>query len=1398
MVGGQQTDAGQDDDQVRSQIAMNALELFDPITARWFARCIGAPTLVQQAAWPLIARGEHTLVSAPTGTGKTLSAFLVFIDKLMRELRIGTLRQELQLIYVSPLKSLAGDIRENLRRPLEGIAQETLLNDIFADVALLDIAIRTGDTLQSERQRMVKKPPHILITTPESLFLMLTAKSGQSVLHTAKWIIIDELHALIDTKRGAHLMLSIARLDKLCASPLQRIGLSATIEPLNRAAEYLSPEKVAIAAPKMRKEVSLIITSPTRDTNEIKKDAAWQEIAKSVYEHCQKSRSVIAFVEGRAYAEKLAYYVTELGGEGFARTHHGSLSKEQRLEVETALRSGNLRLLCATSSMELGIDVGEIDQVFQIGCPRSISSTMQRLGRAGHNPNRVSSMYIFPRMPVESLFSGLTAEVVRKGGVEHSHPPRLCLDVLAQHLVSMASVRGYDLEEVMGILPRAYPFREVTMEDVREVLRMLAGDHEHDRDIPVRPRVLYDRIHDRVEPDSYSRMLAVSAGGTIPDKGLYAAKTENGVKLGELDEEFVYESRVGDRFLLGSFAWQIARIQKDTVTVVPAATPGARIPFWKGETGGRRLKTGFAYGEILRDLTRAEEAGTLLEALYALGLDEGAAKGALEFAKRQIAATGTLPDDRTLIVEHYRDEAGNPQMMVHSIFGRPVNEPLGILAMEAAKRQTGMNINFVADDDGFLLFPYEDRLLPERLLQSVPPQTAGAILQAVLPLTPVYSMAFRYNAARALMMGIKNAGRQPLWVQRMRSAQMLDTLVNSERHPLVRETRRECLEDYWDVSGVEQILNAIQSGEIRVVELYPETPSPMSLTLRRQTEASMMYEYVPTPSGVFVAVEEALNKAQLIDPAPQQLKQVSERARLPENEAQLHTLLMIEGDLMAGEVDVPPEWLETLEQREQAKYIEPGLWIAAEQEEEYEAALKGGDRDAKAHILRRLLRYRGPQDAAQVAQRYSFPEEAAREALVSLCQSGSAVDYQGLYYHAQLFDRAVKETVNMRRRQIKTLPPERYAALLASRLYRPSPPKEQLEAAFKALCGIPFPPGWWESILLPKRVGGYRPELLDALLAQGHLFWRITPDAELCFHLYEDIDWDGDPVQAGAMLQDRERLVLDALLKRGASFSHSLSSLLGDSAVQNTLLHLAEKGLIRADSFVPIRQWLSGGQNAQATARRRVNARVLAATSGRWELMRPLKELPMEQQLERAFDRCILLCRETSQGLPWEEAVKLLRLWEYTGRVRRGYFIEGLSGMQFIRDSDFAGVMQALEQPSDDIVWLPASDPMQPYGKYLAHNPDRSFMNLPGNVVALRAGFPVAVFERQGKTLRVFDLNPLPDALHIFVQEYAGRRIFPSLSRLTLKEYPQEAADALQNAGFKKEMQDYVLYRGYR
>ncbi len=1370
----------------------HSLELFQTDTRHWFEGALGTPTLVQKQAWPEIASGRHTLVSAPTGTGKTLTAFLIFLDRLLEEALRGQLNQELQLIYISPLKSLAGDIRENLRRPMEGIVEERKKSGNFNGQELT-VGIRTGDTTQKERNQMIKKPPHILITTPESLYLMLTSKSGQKILRTAKALIIDELHVMIDTKRGAHLMLSAARLDRLCKKPLQRIGLSATIEPLDLAAKYLAPGEVSIVAPKMNKEIRIEVKSPFSDGSIQGKDSVWKDIAKTVYSYIGGSGSSLAFVEGRAYAEKLAHFINESGGDGFARTHHGSLSKEQRFEVEQALRNGSLKLLCTTSSMELGIDVGEIEQVFQIGCPRSVSSTMQRLGRAGHNPGRVSVMYMFPREAAEGLFCGFTADAARNGKIEYASPPRLCLDVLAQHLVSMACTQEYGVEDVMDILSGAYPFYDVTAEEVKGILRMLAGDYEHERDIPVRPRIIYDRIHDRVSGDAYSRMLAVSAGGTIPDRGLYTVRSESGVRLGELDEEFVFETRIGDRFLLGTFAWQIVNIMRDTVIVSPASPSGARLPFWHGDIKGRRMRTGLVFGEILRRFNQAGSGKAILTELKKLGLDEQTGERALDYLLSQQKSTGIFPDDRTILVEHFMDENSNHQMMVHSVFGRQVNEPLSLLMTEAAKHHVETTINCVADDDGFLLFPYDGKPLPDGLIYEISPQKAGQIVAALLPETPLFNMNFRYNAARALMMGVRNQKRQPLWIQRMKSAQMLSFLVKQENHPILKETKRECLEDFWDLKGLETILYEIQSGKIQIKEMYLETPSPMSLPLRRQTEASMMYDYSPTPQNIHEAAKEALHEAAGITPEPEHLASVSRRLHLPEDEIQLHTLLMIEGDLEAGELDIPIEWLEFLASEGRALYVEPGLWIAAEHENDYENALVKGQKNAGKRIVQRLLRYRGAKSLEEVAERYLWTDEKTLGILSALCDQGKVILKDGIYYHSELYDRARNETIKSRRKQITTLPPDRYAALMAMRLRISASPFEQLEAAVYGLSDQPFQAQMWETVLLPARVNNYRPELMDSLLAAGKVFWQLGAGFCLTFHQTADIDWTADLSEVCELLEGEEKAVYGALLKHGASFMQRLEEIMGKSPYE-ALFSLAEKGLVSADSLIPVRQLMSRDKLNKGTVRQRVNARTKILLTGRWEVIRPLKDFTVEQMLDRNFDKALIVCRETIKEMTWCAALETLRIWEYTGRVRRGYFIEGLSGIQFIRDKDYAGTMVSLLSPREEVVWLNGADPAQLWGKVLHHQEGKPFLNVQGTAVALRAGTPAAVFERQGRVLRIFDMDCAGEVLAEFVREFMAHRIFPSRNRIVIKEYSKEAESLLRTAGFRRELQDYVLY----
>lgn len=1150
-----------------------------------------------------------------------------------------------------------------------------------------------------------------------------------------------------------------------------------------------------------------------------RRDPVWEELGRIVYKYCQGSRSVIAFVEGRRYAEKLAYYVNLLGGENFARVHHGSLSKEQRLETEMALREGSLRLLCATSSMELGIDVGEIDQVLQVGCPRTVSGTMQRLGRAGHNPGRVSVMYLFPRTAAECISCGMTAQLAREGGVEQLHPPAGCLDVLAQHLVSMAAFGSYEVDEVMEILPRALPFRDITKEDVKAVLKMLAGDYEHEQDIPARPRVLYDRIHDRVEGDGYSRMLAVSAGGTIPDKGLYAVKTEEGVKLGEVDEEFVYETQKGDRFILGSFAWRVVSISRDTVTVVQAPVEGARLPFWKGEIKGRDKRTGEAFGRMLHVLQEAYADGTLTEELERLGLDESAVKLAFGYLERQIKAVGCLADDRMILVEHFRDASGNSQLMFHSVFGRRINAPLALLAAHMIREEFRMEVGSVDEEDGFLVYAYGEQPLPEGVLYRLDPDTCIKTLEILLPETPVFHMAFRYNSARALMMGVKGNGRQPLWAQRLKSAQLLEQVVREKEHPLIRETRRECMQELWDGEGLRQLLSDIRAGVVQVREVYVDVPSPMSLPLQWSQEAAVMYDYAPTPGGIHAAVREALEEEaakgkKLLMPSKEELLKVQEAyGKLPEDAKQLHTLLMTQGDLAAGELDIPVEWLEELVRGGRALYLEQGLWIAAEQGEEYVLALEmpapegqtADDRKkAQLHIVRRMLRYRGAADAKQTAERYGWAEELAEEVLECLCRQNEAVRHERLYYHAVLYRRARMYTLKKRREEAKTCPPQAYAAMLLARMESGAPAQECLEHTLRQYAGMPFPPAYWETIVLPARVKRYRDTMLDAFLAAGEMFWHMDAKGGLCFEYQEDVDWDADVSGRLEELEktgaEKEVRIYKALLERGASFMQPLNRLLDGESAYEALLSLMARGYVCADSFVPVRQWLEIERSKKMAPKRLASMRVKALRAGRWDVVRPLKQAQkaeLEQKLERCFDRSMIISRQTAaaSGISWQEALSVLRVWEYTGQARRGYFVAGMSGAQFVRGKDTAAVMRMLQKPEERLAWVNAADPAQSWGNILPHLPERSFMRVPGTAAACLGGLVVAVLERQGKLLRLFEPGLAGACMEAFARQYHAGQVFAGLKRIVVKEYPAEAKEALAQAGFRREMQDYVLYQ---
>ena len=1366
---------------------MSALDLFSQRTRDWFARAIGSPTPVQAEGWPAIATGRDVLVSAPTGTGKTLTAFLFFLDLLAREAAAdGPLPDGVRVLYISPLKALGNDIRANLRRPLRGLGLEEVVR----------AEVRTGDTSAADRSRMAKHPPQILITTPESLYLLLTSRSGRDMLRGVRAVICDELHAVLSSKRGAHLAVSLARLDALCKRKAQRIGLSATVRPLSLAAAFLTgpdrPEALVIA-PKAEKALDIRVELPAPSFSLLPEKSVWPAIAERAFRESSAVRTTLVFVDGRAQAEKLAHHINLAAGqEQYARTHHGCVSREQRFEAERQLRDGTLRALVCTSSMELGIDVGEIDLVLQVGAPAQVSSMLQRAGRAGHGPGRVSRMIVYPRTEGEALSCALAARAALAGEIERPRMPEMCLDVLAQHLVSMAAAGEYEIGEALALLRGTYPFRELDRETLEGVLSMLAGDFEHERELPARPRLLWDRRAGRVSGDSYTRMLACSSGGTIPDRGWFAVTLADGTRLGELDEEFVFEARQGDKFLLGAFSWRIVEFTRDRVIVEQASPEGAQSPFWRGDAAGRSPETGRYFGALLRSLDEAAATGRLESALAGYPLSPEAREAAARHIARQREAVGCLATDETLVAEHFADEAGDKQLMLHCPLGRRVNRALAMLLREEARRRTGMDVRSYEDDDGVLLWAMGGRDLPDGLAACLPVEGLERVLRAMLPGEPIFSLAFRYAAGRALMLGMRRGARQPLWVQRLRGAETLGAAIARRDHPLLWEAARECLSEWMDLPALEELLRQMRSGQVRLWEIRADLPSPMALPLRRQVEAEMMYEYSPIPSAAVRMAESDAEKARLVVPDAADLAEAS-RGTVAKDRAHLARILAAEGDLAPGDAAAQPEWLEELAAAGEAVWIAPGLWIAPHEEALYAEALREpftAENAALSHVVRRAIRFRGAQTAASLAERYDLPEAVFAALLDALAREGVAVAVGDGFVHRDLYSAAQSAAVRARRRDVATAPAERFAALMAQSVQFSGPAAEQLRAAMPSLCGLELPAALWEEAILPARVSGYRPALLDALLAGGEWFWRLREaDGKLLasFHTIAD---EGEGFVApppGVTLSDDELAILRALEVGGAQFAQRIGARLGGMPVQDALPRLAALGLVRKDGFAPVR-----GLLAKQPSRRRMPS-VRAQDTGRWERCRPLRPLSLQERLQRAFQRGAVLCRETAFGLDWTEALPELRRWEYAARVRRGYFVCGLSGAQFVRTEDHPRVSAFLAAENSRAACLSAIDLAQAWGRVLPHMPGREFLLLPQTAVTLIGGRPAAVWERGGACLRLFEEEAA--AITAFAEAFRAGRIFPARRRVTLREYPREAAPLLERAGFVREMLDYVLER---
>ncbi|MFY9776789.1 MAG: DEAD/DEAH box helicase, partial [Trebonia sp.] len=852
-----------------------ALDGFSPATRAWFEGAFAVPTQAQAQAWRAIGKGDDTLVVAPTGSGKTLAAFLWAIDRLAATPPPADRKRRCRVLYVSPLKALAVDIERNLRSPLTGIRQAS--HRLGLPEPDIGVAIRTGDTAADERRKLASRPPDILITTPESLFLLLTSKARE-ILRGVETVIVDEVHAVAGNKRGAHLALSLERLDALRGPDdggrAQRIGLSATVRPPEEVATFLGgARQVTVVQPASAKRIELEVVVPVEDMTDLetaqglpdedgrddpaRRRSIWPHVEERVLDLIEQHRSTIVFANSRRLAERLCGRLNELAAERsadpdqpvtIARAHHGSVSRQERTDIEEALKAGRLPAVVATSSLELGIDMGAVDLVIQVESPPSVASGLQRVGRAGHNVGDISRGVIFPKYTGDLVQAAVVAGRMHDGAIEELRIPRNPLDVLAQQIVAMTALDDWPVDDLEAVVRRAAPFSGLTRPVLEAVLDMLAGRYPGEEFAGLRPRVVWDRMAGVIHGRPGAQKLAVTSGGTIPDRGLFgvflpAAESKQPRRVGELDEEMVYESRVGDVFVLGASSWRIEDITPDRVLVLPAPGQPGKLPFWHGDTAGRPAELGKAIGAKIRELSKLPDEQAVTQ-LQEAGLDPLAARNMVKYLADQRQATGHVPDDRTLVVERFRDELGDWRVVLHSPYGDRVHAPWALaITARLRERYGGMDVQALHTDDGIIIRVPDSDEPPAAGIALLDPEEIADIITAEVGGSALFASRFRECASRALLLPKRQPGRRtPLWQQRQRSAQLLEIASQYPGFPITLETVRECLQDVFDVPALTELLSDLAARRIRMVEVETATPSPFGKSLLFRYVGAFVYE----------------------------------------------------------------------------------------------------------------------------------------------------------------------------------------------------------------------------------------------------------------------------------------------------------------------------------------------------------------------------------------------------------------------------------------------------------------------------------------------------------------------------------------------------------------------------
>ena len=1459
-----------------------ALDRFSEPVRAWFASTFETPTAAQERGWPAISEGDHSLILAPTGSGKTLAAFLWALDRLTTEPPPAAERR-CRVLYISPLRALAVDVEKNLRAPLAGIglAAERLGTTLH----LPAVGMRTGDTPANERRKLVTKPPDVLITTPESLYLMLTSRARES-LRGVRWVIVDEIHALAGTKRGAHLALSLERLESIAEEPPQRIGLSATQRPLEEIARFLGgqteagPRPVTIVDAGHRKPMEIEVVVPIEDMAELgtvsealqtgptaagpERVSIWPAIHPRLLELIQAHRSTIVFTNARRLAERLAARLNELAGEDLVAAHHGSVAREQRLEIEDRLKRGALKAIVATSSLELGIDMGAVDLVVQVESPGSVSRGLQRIGRAGHQVDEPSRGKIFPKYRGDLLEATVVVHRMLEGAIEETHYLRNPLDVLAQQIVAMTAVDEWTVADLGRTVRQAANFAELSDELLRNVLDLLAGRYPSDEFAELRPRIVWDRRTDVLRAREGAGRLAIASGGTIPDRGLFGVFAVDGRRVGELDEEMVYESRRGEVFLLGATAWRIEDITIDRVVVTPAPGETGKMPFWHGDKPGRPLELGRAIGAVTRELAALSPDRAVARLRGEFGLDELAARNLVQYLSDQTEQGGALPDDRTIVVERFRDELGDYRVCLLSPFGAKVHAPWAMAIQSRLDERYGLDVQVLWSDDGIALrLPESEERLPVEDLV-FDPEDVEALVVRQLPGTPLFTTIFREAAARALLLPRRTPGRRtPLWQQRQRGADLLQVASRYPTFPILLEATRECLRDVFDVPALKEMLGDVRARRVRIVPVDTPKSSPFAQSLLFRWIAMYMYEY-DAPLAERRAAALALDRDLLQELlGAEDLRELIDADALAGLELELqhladgrrardaddvHDLLRRLGELTIEEADVRAEgdtaaWLAALEREGRTirlRIAGEERLVAIEDAARYRdalgAALPKGvpaifaepvERPLQS-LVARYARTHGPFHAVEIAKRLGTTTERVAETLSVLEGDGRIVrgefrpgGIEREWVDVEVLRSLRRRSLSVLRREVEPVEGATLARFLPEwqSLGRPRSGPGGLADTVEQLQGASIAASILEADVLPSRVRGYRPADLDALCSSGEVVWMGAggigaDDGRVCLAFREQLRLLAPPAPESPPAGPIHTAIRAHLLDRGASFWPELVQAAGvadERSVLGALWDLVWAGEVTNDTLAPLRAFLGPKRRTSGPAKPRPGGMRRAgprAAAGRWSLVSPLLEpgpAPTEAAHARAMqllERHGVLTREAvlGEGVPggYAGVYAVLRALEESGKVRRGYFVDGLGAAQFAVPGAIDRLRELREPGSQPLtVTLASADPAQPYGAALpwpesAGRPAR----VAGAYVVLLDGAPAAFLERGARTLLTFDLADagaaIADALASLVKDGRVKRI--ELAKIDGEPASTSPlATALRDVGFVDGYRGLVL-----